>query len=104
MTDRELQDRMRAWYAGEVAVSERAPAELRERIAAIPASYPAPLRPLSRRADVRLLAIAAVLLLGGALAAGGGLLRLSSLVPPAPSDAAELTTPAPTDRDRKSTR
>jgi WD40 repeat protein len=95
MTDRELQERLRAWYAGEVPETQRAPADLREAIAAIPATIPAPLRPLVRGRDVRLLAVAAVLLLGGALAAGSGFLRLPAVVPPAPSQAADLTTPAP---------
>jgi Tol biopolymer transport system component len=94
MTDRELKERLRAWYAGEVAETDTAPADLRERIAAIPASHPTPLRPLGRRRDLRLLAVAAILLVGGALAAGAGLLRMPFVVRPAPSDAL-LVAPEP---------
>jgi hypothetical protein len=94
MTDRELEQRLRAWYAAELAETQQAPIELRERIAAIPDSYPAPRRPLARPRDLRLLAVAAILLVGGALAAGAGLVRLPSVVRPAPSDAV-LVTPVP---------
>src|SRR5262245_27092924 len=94
MTDRELQERLTAWYAAEVPETERAPEELREAVAAIPATNPTPLRPLSRRRDLRLLAVAAILVVGGALAAGSGLLRFKSVVPPTPSEAL-LVTPRP---------
>ena len=77
MTDRELEERLRAWYAAEVGESERAPAEMRERITAIPASTPMPLRPIARRRNFTLLAVAAVLVVGGGLAAGAGLLRFT---------------------------
>ena len=33
MTDRELEQRLRAWYAAEVAETESAPADLRETLA-----------------------------------------------------------------------
>ena len=82
MTDRELEERLRAWYAAEVGESERAPAEMRERIMAIPASTPMPLRPIARRRNFTLLAVAAVLVVGGGLAAGAGLMRFTSVVPP----------------------
>jgi hypothetical protein len=87
MTDRELEHRLRAFYAAEIGEGETAPADLRQSIATIPATAPAPLRPLGRRRNFTLLAVAAVLLVGGALAAGSGLLRLTSVVPPTPSEA-----------------
>jgi Tol biopolymer transport system component len=99
MTDRQLEERLRAWYATEVAESETAPADLRESITAIPDTTPTPLRPLTRRRNIALLAVAAVLVVGGAIAAGSGLMRLTAVVPPVPplpSQAAEFMTPAPT--------
>lgn len=87
MTDRELEQRLRAFYAAEIGEGETAPTDLRQSIATIPATAPAPLRPLGRRRNFTLLAVAAVLLVGGALAAGSGLLRLTSVVPPTPSEA-----------------
>lgn len=94
MTDRELEERLRAWYRDGIRENEAVPADLRESLAAIPETTPAPLRPLPRRRGFTLLAAAAVLLVGGALAAGSGLLRLTAVVPPTPSDAL-LTTPGP---------
>jgi len=93
MTDRELEQLLRARYAGQVPESETAPGDLRVSVAAIPATAPAPLRPLSRRRNYSLLAVAAVLLIGGAMAAGSGLVQFS-VVPPAPSDAL-LVSPGP---------
>ena len=78
---------------------------------------PAPLRPLSGRRRFTLLAVAALIVVGGALAAGSGFLLVTPVVTPAPSPAAiapgspspaetRLETPAPTaqpamtDRDR----
>ena len=93
MTDRELEERLRAWYATEVAEGERAPADLHERVTSVPVSTPMPLRPLARRRNISLLAVAAVLVVGGGLAAGAGLVRLTSVVPPAPSDALRASIP-----------
>ncbi len=87
MTDRELEDRLRAWYDAEVGDAAAAPADLRESLADIPVSAPAPLRQLPRRRGMTLLAAAALLLVGGALAAGSGLVRFTEVVPPTPSDA-----------------
>ncbi len=87
MTDRELEDRLRAWYGAEVGDLESAPSDLRDSLAEIPVSSPAPLRPLPSRRGITLLAAAALLVVGGAVAAGSGLLRLSTIVPPTPSDA-----------------
>jgi Tol biopolymer transport system component len=96
MTDRELEDRLRAWYEAEVGVVEAAPIDLREVVAEIPASAPAPLRALPRRRGVTLLAVAALLIVGGALAAGSGLVRFTEDEPPTPSDALLATaSPSP---------
>ena len=84
MTDRELEGRLRAWFHTEFGDTEAAPADLREQVAAIPRTTPIPLRPLSGRRGMTLLAAAAVLLVGGALAAGAGF-RLPSVVPPVPT-------------------
>lgn len=96
MTDRELEQRLRAWYAAQLGESDAVPEDLRTSLAEIPATVPAPtrLRPRSRRRGFTLLAVAAVLLVGGALAAGSGLMRLTAVVPPTPSEAL-LATPTP---------
>ena len=73
----------------------------------IPVTMPAPLRPLSGRRRFTLLAVAALIVVGGALAAGSGFLLVTPVVTPAPSPAAiapgspspaetGLETPAPT--------
>ena len=56
MTDRELEQRLRAWYEAEVRPTEAAPVGLRESVATIPVTMPAPLRPLSGRRRFTLLA------------------------------------------------
>jgi hypothetical protein len=94
MTDRDLERRLRAWYVAEVGETEPAPSDLRESLGAIPSTTPTILRPLRRRRGLTLLAAAAILLVGGAVAAGSGLLRLTSVVPPTPSQAL-LATPGP---------
>ena len=91
MTDRELEQRLRAWYRDGVGEDETAPAELRERVVAIPVPAPTPLRPLGGRRGFTLLAAAAILVVGGAVAAGSGLLRLSTVEPPTPPDALVAT-------------
>jgi hypothetical protein len=83
MTDRELERRLRHWYGDAVGEQETAPIELRRRIAAIPIAPPAPLRRRSRRGPLTLLAVAALLLVSGAMTAGSGVMRLTT--PPAPS-------------------
>jgi hypothetical protein len=57
-----------------------------------------PARRFGRGRGITLLAAAALLLVGGTLAAGSGVLRLPSMVPPvpAPSSAVPVTAPAPT--------
>lgn len=94
MTDRDLEDRLRAWYGAEVGDLESAPSELRDSLAEIPVSAPTPLRRVPRRRSFTLLAAAALMLVGGGLAAGSGLLRLTA-VDPTPSDALLATTPPP---------
>lgn len=78
MTERELEQRLRAWYRGEVG-DDAAPATLRASLAAIPAVAPAAARsPLTAafRSRRGLLLLAAVVLLGAATAlAIGNLLR-----------------------------
>jgi hypothetical protein len=102
MTDRELEQRLRARYAAEVPETESAPEQLREALAAIPRTIPVPLRPVSRRRGFTLLAVAAVLLVGGAMAAGSGLLRFTTVTPPVPSNALLTTAePTPTDTGRE---
>ena len=94
MTNDELEQRLRAWYGGEVGEDETAPSALRDAVMAIPASMPRARRRFGRRGSFPLLAAAALLVGGGALAGGAALLRLTTLVPPAPSDIA-LESPAP---------
>ena len=95
MTDRELEARLRAWYLEGDAGMPTAPADLRESLAAIPSVTPLPRREPGRRRGFTLLAVAALLVVGGAVAAAGaGLLRFPSVVPPTPPEAL-LTSPAP---------
>ena len=82
MTNDELEQRLRAWYDGEVGEDETAPSALREAVMAIPVSMPSPRRRFVRRGSFPLLAAAALLLGGGALAGGAALLRLTTLVSP----------------------
>ena len=98
MTDRELEQRLRAWYGDGVGDNEAAPTDLRRSVAAIPASTPTPLRRLSRPRGFTLLAAAAILLVGGAIVGGSQLLRLTTVVPPNPSGAPLATPAASADR------
>ena len=91
MTDSELEQRLRAWYRAEISPNEAAPVSLRSRLRLIPRATPAPARQLGGRHSLTLLAAAALLIVGGALAAGSGLVRLLS-VPPAPTSD---TSPSP---------
>lgn len=95
MTDQELERRLRAWYVAEVGETETAPADLREGLAAIPATTPIAPSPLNRRRGFTLLAVAAVLVVGGALAAGSGILRPTPVVTPAPNLAVVAPTTSP---------
>jgi Tol biopolymer transport system component len=96
MNDRELEARLRAFYRTEVGANETAPPSLRQDVAAIPHATPIPIRPLGGRRGFTLLAAAALLLVGGALAAGSGLLRLPSVVPPQPAPSLAAETSGPT--------
>ena len=103
MTDRELEERLRAWYGTQVGETETAPADLRQTLTTIPATTPVPLRARGGRRPFTLLAVAAVLIVGGALAAGSGLMRPKPVVTPVPNVAVVVpsgppasATPAPT--------
>ena len=90
MTDQELEQRLRAWYVAEVGAGEAAPTDLRDSLATIPVSTPTTLRRGSRRRGFTLLAVAAVLIVGGALAAESGLGRPAPVVTPPPNPAIVL--------------
>ena len=103
MTDRELERRLRAWYAAEVGETETAPDDLRQVLATIPATTPGRFGRAIGRRGFTLLAVAAVLIVGGALAAGSGIIRPRPAVTPVPNVAVVVPsgspasgTPAPT--------
>jgi Galactose oxidase, central domain/Kelch motif/WD40-like Beta Propeller Repeat len=103
MTDRELEQRLRAWYAADVGETQTAPDDLRQVLATIPATTPTPLHARDRRRGFTLLAVAAVLVVGGALAAGSGIINPRPVVTPVPnlavvvpSGSPSSATPAPT--------
>ena len=85
MTDQELEQRLHAWYAAEVGETQTAPADLRQILATIPATTPVPLRAPGGRRGFTLLAVAAVLLVGGAVAAGSGSSAAGAFRPPRPT-------------------
>ncbi len=96
MTDRELEARLRAWYRTGVGADETAPPALRRDVAAIPRTNPRRARWSGRNRGLTLLAAAALLVVGGAVAAGSGLVRLPSLVPPEPGPSlAVIASPSP---------
>ena len=96
MTDRELEDRLRRWYAADVGEVDGAPADLRGRVVGIPRSAPVSRRTLRGRRGLTLLAAAALLVGGGVAAFGSGLGRLPTVFPPTPSDEASVESPVPT--------
>ena len=103
MNDRELEQRLRAWYGTEVGETEVAPDAMRQTLTTIPATTRLPLRARDGRRPFTLLAVAAVLIVGGAIAAGSGLVRPTPVVTPvpnvavvAPSESAASATPVPT--------
>lgn len=94
MTDPELESRLRAWYRNEVDEGEPAPAELRHALQTVRTARPVALRGrLARGRSMAVLAVAAVLLVGGTLAAGAGLVRLPTVVPPVAPDASNEPVP-----------
>ena len=84
MTDRELEARLRAFYRADGSEGETAPLPLRAAVAAIPRTTPRPAWRIGRARGLTLLAAAALLLVGGAMSAGSGILRLPAVVPPKP--------------------
>jgi hypothetical protein len=99
MNDRELETRLRARYRARASETESAPLSLRQEVAAIARTATPRRRLFGRGRGITLLAAAAALVLvGGALAAGSGVLRLRSNVPPpaasfGPVAVASQTTP-----------
>jgi Galactose oxidase, central domain/Domain of unknown function (DUF5122) beta-propeller len=94
MTDRDLEARLGAFYRTEVGEGETAPLALRRDVVAIPRTIPQRARWFGRSRYLTLLAAAALLLVGGAMAAGSGLVRLPSLVPPVPAPSLAAVTDA----------
>jgi photosystem II stability/assembly factor-like uncharacterized protein len=93
MTDREFEQRLRAWYHADGPQAEVASEALRQRVLAIPTAVR---RDSPARDRTRLLLLAAALLLGGAVAAGTGIVHLPQreLSPtPLPSEEAQVSPP-----------
>jgi hypothetical protein len=84
MNDEELESGLRAMYRAEVSQTEPVPLSLQRGVAAIPRTATTRRRLFGRGRSLTLLAAAALLLVGGALATGSGVLLRSNL-PPAPS-------------------
>lgn len=96
MTDQELEQRLRAWYRAQVGENETAPLSLRRDVAAIPRTSSPRARWFGPGRGVILLAAATLLLVGGAMAAGSGLAKLPSLVPPVPAPTNPVAVASPT--------
>lgn len=94
MNDRELATRLRDRYRTRAAETEKAPLSLRLDVAAIPRTATVPRRSFGRGRGMTLLA-AAVLIGGGALAAGTGILRLPAINPPVVADVSPRATATP---------
>ena len=99
MTDRELEQRLRAWYAAEVGEAQTAPHDLREVLATIPATTPTPLGARGGRRGFTMLAVAAVLIVGGLLTAGSGVISPRPVTTPAPNVAVVVPSGPPGIRD-----
>lgn len=95
MTDRDLEERLRAWYRAEIDDDDTAPISLRTSLAAMAHSPSTSAGLFGSRRSLALLAAAMLtaLLIGGAIAAGSGLLRLPSVLPPSPSAATPSAAP-----------
>jgi hypothetical protein len=77
MTERELEQRLRAWYQSEADAAGPAPMDLQTSVSAIPDAMPSRTGLFGSRRSVVLLAAAAMLvalLVGGAIAVGAGLI------------------------------
>jgi dipeptidyl aminopeptidase/acylaminoacyl peptidase len=90
MTDEQLERRLRDWYRSEIPADETAPIALRSRVAIIPRASASRGRFASRR-GLTLLAAAALTIgiVGGALIAGSGIVKLPSVVPPSVARSAD---------------
>jgi dipeptidyl aminopeptidase/acylaminoacyl peptidase len=90
MTDEQLERRLRHWYRSEIPADETAPIALQSRVAIIPRASASPRRYATRR-GVTLLAAAALTtaIVGGALVAGSGIVKLPSVVPPSVARSAD---------------
>jgi Kelch motif/Galactose oxidase, central domain/WD40-like Beta Propeller Repeat len=96
MTDRELEERLRAWYTAEVGETGTAPDDLRQVLATIPATTPRSLGARGGRRGFTLLAVAAVLVVGGVVAAGSGIVSPRPAVTPRPNVAVVAPSGSPT--------
>lgn len=85
MNDQELESGLRAMYRAEVSQTEPVPLALQRDVAAIPRTATTRRHPFGRGRSMTLLAAAALLLVGGALAVGSGVLRRTPVVPPGPT-------------------
>jgi hypothetical protein len=86
MTERELEERLRAWYRAQIDSADRAPATLRASLTASVEAHPR--SGLFGGRSLALLAAAAllaVLMIGSVAAVGSGFIRLATLVPPGPT-------------------
>jgi hypothetical protein len=90
MIDEQLERRLRDWYRSEIPADETAPIALRSRVAVIPRASASPRRSVSRR-GMTLLAAAALTtaIVGGALIAGSGIVKVPSVVPPSVARSAD---------------
>ena len=95
MNDQELESGLRAMYRAEVSQTEPVPLSLQRDVAAIPRTATTRRRPFGRGRSVTLLAAAALLLVGGALAVGAGVLRRTPVVPPVPAPSLVAIASAP---------
>jgi len=92
MTTPDLERRIRTWYADEIGETEAAPSSVHAFLGAVPQTMPRQAGLFGRRTFVLLTATFLLAgLLAGAVAVGSGLLKLPSILPPAPTPSAEAT-------------